>query len=150
MRLSSAVRYYAEPEIFIFFGIRGLCPAPNVDSAVIRLAIRKTPPVQVVSEPLFFRVVKAAFGRPQEKRRSMRFQQGWRLPKPVSKGRFTEAEIPAGAPAEQLSLEQLPHLPMHWPRRFVHKTARCDGLRPAQAWNLKKELRANPICKSKS
>ena len=61
--VSAAVRYYAEPEILLSVSRGSFCPAPNVDSAVIRLAIRKTPPVQVVSEPLFFRVVKAAFGQ---------------------------------------------------------------------------------------
>ena len=103
--VSAAVRYYAEPEILFPVSRGSFCPAPNVDSAVIRLAIRKTPPVQVISEPLFFRVVKAAFGQ-RRKTALNAVSAGLALAKePVSKA-LAEAEIPAGARAEQLSLEQ--------------------------------------------
>ena len=103
--VSAAVRYYAEPEILFPVSRGSFCPAPNVDSAVIRLAIRKTPPVQVISEPLFFRVVKAAFGQ-RRKTALNAVSTGLALAKePVSKA-LAEAEIPAGARAEQLSLEQ--------------------------------------------
>ena len=38
-------------------------PAPDVDSAVIRLDVRKEPPVAVEKEENFFKVVKAAFAQ---------------------------------------------------------------------------------------
>ena len=38
-------------------------PAPNVDSAVIRLDIRKEPPVAPKNEKLMFEVVKGAFSQ---------------------------------------------------------------------------------------
>ena len=38
-------------------------PAPNVDSAVIRLDIRKEPPVSPQNEKLMFEVVKGAFSQ---------------------------------------------------------------------------------------
>ena len=38
-------------------------PQPKVDSAVVRLTPRSTPPVPVCDEKLFFSLVKAAFGQ---------------------------------------------------------------------------------------
>ena len=38
-------------------------PAPDVDSAVIRLDVRKEPPVAVEKEENFFKVVKGAFSQ---------------------------------------------------------------------------------------
>ena len=58
--VSAAVWYYAEPEILFQVSRGSVMPAPNVDSAVIRLRIRRTPPVEVADEPVFFRVVRAA------------------------------------------------------------------------------------------
>lgn len=61
--VSAAVRFYAEPEILFPVSCRSFRPAPNVDSAVIRLQIRKEPPVEVLSRKKFFATVKAAFGQ---------------------------------------------------------------------------------------
>ena len=59
--VSAAVRFYAEPEILFPVSCGSFRPAPNVDSAVIRLQIRKEPPVEVLSRKKFFATVKAAF-----------------------------------------------------------------------------------------
>ena len=59
--VSAAVQYYAEPEILFEVSRGSFMPAPNVDSAVIQLRIRKEPPVDVHDEALFFRVIRAAF-----------------------------------------------------------------------------------------
>jgi len=61
--LSVAVQYFTEPKIL--FRVPGSCffPPPGVDSAVVRLAVRPAPPVAVHDEELFFKVVRAAFGR---------------------------------------------------------------------------------------
>ena len=56
-----AVAYFSEPE-FLFNVKRGsFMPPPNVDSAVIKLNIRKEPPVVLNSEKAFFKLIKAAF-----------------------------------------------------------------------------------------
>lgn len=59
--ISLAVNYYAEPKIL--FGVKkgSFMPEPKVDSAVVRLNIRKSPPCRVLSEELFFKVIKMAF-----------------------------------------------------------------------------------------
>ena len=61
--VSAAVWYYAEPEILFGVSRGSFMPAPNVDSAVIRLRIRKAPAVDIADEKFFFRVVKAAFAQ---------------------------------------------------------------------------------------
>ena len=61
--VSAAVRFYAEPEILFPVSCGSFRPAPNVDSAVIRLQIRKEPPVEVLSRKKFFATVKASFGQ---------------------------------------------------------------------------------------
>lgn len=58
-----AVRYFSEPEILFGVDRDSFMPAPNVDSAVIRLKILEKPPIVVADEKKFFRFVKAAFGQ---------------------------------------------------------------------------------------
>ncbi|NTW05535.1 MAG: 16S rRNA (adenine(1518)-N(6)/adenine(1519)-N(6))-dimethyltransferase RsmA [Peptococcaceae bacterium] len=61
--LSVAVQYYTE--VKYLFKVPGtvFIPRPEVESAVIRLKKRDTPPVEVPDEGLFFKVVKGAFGQ---------------------------------------------------------------------------------------
>ncbi|SHF12501.1 dimethyladenosine transferase [Desulforamulus putei DSM 12395] len=61
--LSVAVQYYTVPEMVARVPKTVFYPAPDVDSAVIRLTRREVPPVKVTSEELFFKVVRAAFGQ---------------------------------------------------------------------------------------
>ena len=59
--LSVAIQYYTEPEISFLVPPASFIPPPSVESAVIVCKRRQKPPVQIVNEKLFFRVVKAAF-----------------------------------------------------------------------------------------
>ncbi|MEI7027687.1 16S rRNA (adenine(1518)-N(6)/adenine(1519)-N(6))-dimethyltransferase RsmA [Paenibacillus sp. y28] len=61
--LSIAVQYYCEPAVVTIVPKTVFIPQPNVDSAVIRLSLRKEPPVPVEDEGHFFEVVQAAFGQ---------------------------------------------------------------------------------------
>jgi len=58
-----AVSYYAEKEILFSVGRNSFMPAPNVDSAVIKLNVIKESPIKVDDETKFFRLVKAAFAQ---------------------------------------------------------------------------------------
>lgn len=58
-----AVNYYAESEILFSVDRTSFVPAPNVDSAVIKLKIRKEPPIKVADEKFFFSLVKACFAQ---------------------------------------------------------------------------------------
>lgn len=61
--VSVAVSYYSEPEILFEVERDSFMPPPKVDSAVISLHIRDNPPVQVLDEERFFRLVKACFAQ---------------------------------------------------------------------------------------
>jgi 16S rRNA (adenine1518-N6/adenine1519-N6)-dimethyltransferase len=59
--LSVSVSYYSNP--LLQFDVAPACfiPKPDVTSSVIKLSVYKTPPVQVQSKELMFKVIKAAF-----------------------------------------------------------------------------------------
>jgi 16S rRNA (adenine1518-N6/adenine1519-N6)-dimethyltransferase len=59
--LSIAVQYYCEPELVTIVPHTVFIPKPNVDSAVIKLKVRRQPPVVTVDEAFFFEVVQASF-----------------------------------------------------------------------------------------
>ena len=61
--LSVAVQYYTEPDIVLDVPPKSFLPAPAVTSSVIRCVLRNKPPVDVIDEKLFFRVVKAGFAQ---------------------------------------------------------------------------------------
>lgn len=57
------VRYHCEMQIVAQASRNVFFPIPDVDSSLIRLTVRSTPPVKVEDESLFFSVVRAAFGK---------------------------------------------------------------------------------------
>lgn len=61
--LSAAVQYYCTVTTVATVPREVFFPAPKVDSAVLRLDIRKEKPVKLMDEPLFFRCIKAGFGQ---------------------------------------------------------------------------------------
>lgn len=61
--LSVAVQYYAEPNMVVKVPQSVFIPQPNVESAVVKLEMRKTPAVHVKDEDLFFDLVQAAFAQ---------------------------------------------------------------------------------------
>lgn len=103
--ISVAVRYYAQPEILFKVSRGSFLPAPNVDSAVIRLHVRKQPAVSVENERFFFSVVKAAFGQ-RRKTVANSLCAGLSISKEVVGQALKQADVPATARAEQLTLEQ--------------------------------------------
>lgn len=55
--------WHTEPKILFDVPPGCFVPQPKVTSSVIRLTPRKTPPAEVKSEELFFRIVRAAFNQ---------------------------------------------------------------------------------------
>lgn len=102
--VSAAVWYYAEPEILFQVSRGSFMPAPNVDSAVIRLRIRRTPPVEVANEPFFFRVVRAAFAQRRKTAVNSIANTLGRSKQAVTAA-FDAAGVPQNARAEALTLE---------------------------------------------
>ena len=58
-----AVNYYSTPKLLFKVGRGSFMPAPNVDSAVIRLDISKDKKYDVSDEQLFFKIVRASFAQ---------------------------------------------------------------------------------------
>ena len=56
-------QYHAQVETIGIVSRRVFFPPPDVDSAIVRLTPHAAPPVAVPDEPLFFAVVRAAFGQ---------------------------------------------------------------------------------------
>lgn len=61
--ITYSVYYYAEPREVIFVSKENFLPAPEVDSEVIQLNIRKEPIVNLKEPQIFFRVIKASFAQ---------------------------------------------------------------------------------------
>ncbi len=61
--LSLMVQYYTEPSILFYIPRGAFVPPPKVDSAVLHLKRRRSPPVTVEDEGLFFRIIKKAFSQ---------------------------------------------------------------------------------------
>ena len=99
-----AVQYYAEAETLFTVSRGSFLPAPNVDSAVIRLTVRKTPPCSVQDEKVLFRLIRAGFGQRRKTLLNSLGSAGYS--KDVLAAAFAAAEISPTARAEQLSLAQ--------------------------------------------
>lgn len=61
--LTVAAQYYAEIEKLFDVSRGSFMPQPKVDSAVIKLSVRKEPPVRAENEKRFFEIVRAAFAQ---------------------------------------------------------------------------------------
>ena len=106
--LSVAVQYYTEPEIVLNVPPRSFIPAPEVDSVVIVCKVRQQPAVQVASEKMFFRVVKAAFG--QRRKTLSNALKGGGFPKEQVRDAMEQAGIDMTRRGETLSLAEFGRL----------------------------------------
>ena len=103
--VSIAVRYYCEPQVLFQVSRGSFMPAPDVDSTVIRLDIRKEPAIQVEKEENFFRVVKAAFSQ-RRKTLANTLSSGLGISKAQATELLNRAGVASNLRAEQLSMQQ--------------------------------------------
>ncbi len=101
-----AVEYYAESEILFPVPRTSFMPAPNVDSAVIKLNIRKNPPIDLKDEKSFFRLVKAAFAQ-RRKTFLNTASNTMQIEKGALKTVLESLNIEPTIRGEQLSIDQL-------------------------------------------
>lgn len=102
--LTAAIHYYSEPEKLFDVGKNSFVPAPKVDSSVIRLKIRKEPPVSVPDEKYFFKVIRASFGQ-RRKTLANSVSGGLGLTKDEVLCALERCGLSPTARAEELSLE---------------------------------------------
>jgi len=104
--VSASVWYHSQPEILFPVSRGSFMPSPNVDSAVIRLDLRKEPPVRIADEDRFFQMVRSAFSQRRKTAANSIAAAG-----KFTKGQAEQALEAIGAAknarAEQLTLEQL-------------------------------------------
>ncbi len=106
--ITFAVRYYSEPRLLFEVSRGSFMPAPNVDSAVIRLDLKKSRPDGIAdehTEAFLFRVVKAAFSQ-RRKTLPNPLSAGLGVPKGEIIRAMTACGISPTARAEALTTEQ--------------------------------------------
>ena len=102
--ITLAVHYYAEPEILFGVSRGSFMPAPNVDSTVIRLAVRRECSLSEREEKQLFRTVRAAFEQRRKTLSNSLMTGGFSKPQIVTA--LERTGLAPTARAEQLSMEQ--------------------------------------------
>jgi 16S rRNA (adenine1518-N6/adenine1519-N6)-dimethyltransferase len=104
--VSVAARFYSNPEMLFRVSRGSFFPAPNVDSAVIRLALKKNPEIaNPEKQTEFFRLVKAAFSQ-RRKQLCNPVSKEFGADKEVIKSALANIGKDGSARAEELSLEE--------------------------------------------
>lgn len=103
--ITYSINYYTNPEIIIDVPRSSFIPAPNVDSAVIKLDVLKKTKIEVLDEKLFFKVIKFAF---LQKRKTLinSISNSGLVSKEFLEKILLDLNIDLKVRAEQLSLEQ--------------------------------------------
>ncbi|PWL46429.1 MAG: 16S rRNA (adenine(1518)-N(6)/adenine(1519)-N(6))-dimethyltransferase [Clostridiales bacterium] len=99
-----AVRYYSEPRQLFTVSRGSFMPAPNVDSAVIRLDVKKDKPLSGDAERRLFAVVKGAFSQ-RRKMLCNTISSSLSVSKEQVAKALKDADIKETARAEELSLD---------------------------------------------
>lgn len=99
-----SVNYYAQPQMLFSVSAGSFMPAPKVDSAVMRLDVLKTPPVEVNDEKKFFSVIKSAFSQ-RRKVISNSLSSGLSLSKADVATLLEKSGVSPTARAEKLTLQ---------------------------------------------
>lgn len=102
--VTAAVRYFSDPRVLFPVSRGSFMPAPNVDSCVIRLDVKKELPLSGEQERRLFTVIKGAFS---QRRKTLQNTLGSSLclPKPAVADALLQIGQKPTARAEELSLE---------------------------------------------
>lgn len=109
--LSVAAQYYSDVKIMFRLPGTVFYPTTAVESAVVRLTVRQ-PSVRVKDEAVFFRVVRAAFGK-RRKTLINALASGLAIEKSKLETVLPEAGLDPGRRGETLSLEEFAGLTSH-------------------------------------
>lgn len=105
--LSCFVQYYLEPKIMFSISRNCFCPAPNVDSSFLKMAVREKAAVAVKDEKLFFAIIRAGFNK---RRKTLRNSLSEILNKRELEYFFEEYGINKNIRPENLSLPDFANL----------------------------------------
>ena len=104
--ITVCTEYYAQTRQLFNVSRGSFMPAPNVDSTVIQLTVRKEPPVKVSDEKKFFKMVKAAFSQ-RRKTAVNSISSGMGIPKSQVAEALLVSGLSENVRAEKLSIEEL-------------------------------------------
>lgn len=107
--ITVCTNYYSVPKQLFNVSRGSFMPAPNVDSTVIRLDIRKEPAVKVSDEKKFFKIVKAAFAQ-RRKTLVNSVSSSLSLSKAQIISALEKSGLDANVRAEKLTMEELASL----------------------------------------
>jgi 16S rRNA (adenine1518-N6/adenine1519-N6)-dimethyltransferase len=107
--LSIAVQFYGKPSIVANVPAASFFPAPEVDSAVVKIDVYRRPPVAVDDVEGFFKLVRAGFTAAR-KQIANSLAQGLGLPKQEVLGLLAKAGIESQRRAETFTLEEWANL----------------------------------------
>jgi 16S rRNA (adenine1518-N6/adenine1519-N6)-dimethyltransferase len=103
--LSISVQFYGKPSIVSYVPARSFYPAPEVDSAILRIDVYPQPAVAVTDEKGFFELVRAGFTAPR-KQMVNSLAQGLGISKGEVLSLLERANILSQRRAETLTLEE--------------------------------------------
>ena len=107
--LSISVQFYGKPRIVSYVPAQSIYPAPEVDSAILRIDVYSQPPVAVADKESFFELVRAGFTA-SRKQLANSLAQGLGFPKTEVLSFLEKANIVPQRRAETLTLEEWVHL----------------------------------------
>jgi 16S rRNA (adenine1518-N6/adenine1519-N6)-dimethyltransferase len=103
--LSISVQFYGKPSIVARVPASAFYPAPEVDSAVVKIEVYPRPPVAVDNVEGFFKLVRAGFTAAR-KQVANSLSQGLGLPKPEILSLLEKTDIDPRRRAETFTLEE--------------------------------------------
>jgi len=103
--LSISVQFYGEPAIISYVPAQCFYPAPEVDSAILKINLYSQPPVEVTDRESFFSLVRAGFSAPR-KQIGNSLAQGLELSKAEVLSLLGKASIMSQRRAETLTLDE--------------------------------------------
>ena len=101
--VTAAVRYYSDPKALFPVSRGSFMPAPNVDSAVIRLDVKKTGSLTEKEEQLLFKLVRGGFSQRRKTLANALFSAA-SVPKALAADALQAVGLKASVRAEGLSL----------------------------------------------
>lgn len=107
--VSCAVSYYSQPKVLFDVSAGSFLPPPKVDSSVIRLDVRKEPPVNPIDEKLMFKTIRASFGQ-RRKTLANALSAGLKLPKQTVTEALSDAGLSPTVRGEKLTLKDFAKL----------------------------------------
>jgi 16S rRNA (adenine1518-N6/adenine1519-N6)-dimethyltransferase len=103
--LAISVQFYGKPSLVTHIKAGSFYPAPQVDSAVVRIDVHPQPPVDVHDVDRFFAVVKSGFSQ-KRKQIHNSLRSGLALPAPAIDAALAQANVDPKRRAETLTLQE--------------------------------------------